>query len=56
MTKQVTVKAALPHSGKKTGESYPVSPKKAAALSAIGLIEPANQTAAKAVEKAKVAE
>lgn len=51
MTKEVSVKVAMPHSGKKVGESYSVKPNKAAALAAIGLVEPANQTAAKAVEK-----
>lgn len=57
MTKEVSVKVKLPHGGKKAGESYQVSSaNKAAALSAIGLVEPANQTAAKAVEKARVAE
>lgn len=52
MSKEVTVRVKLPHNGKKVGESYPVSSaNKAAALSAIGLVDPANQTAAKAVEK-----
>lgn len=52
MTKEVSVKVKLPHGGKKVGEDYKVSsPNKAAALSALGLVEPANQTAAKAVEK-----
>lgn len=52
MSKEVTVKVAMKHAGKKVGDTYPVSPKKAAALSALGLVEPANQSAAKAVEKA----
>lgn len=57
MTKEVSVKVKLPHGGKKVGEDYKVSSaNKAAALAAIGLVEPANQTAAKAVEKARVAE
>lgn len=52
MTKEVSVRVKLPHNGKKVGESYPVSSAdKAAALSAIGLVDPANQTAANAVEK-----
>jgi|GEM_PF-5995641 len=52
MTKEISVRVKLPHNGKKVGESYPVSStKKAAALAAIGLVDPANQTAAKAVDK-----
>lgn len=47
----VKVEAVLKHDGKKVGDTYEVSAEKATALIGLGLVTPANQTAAKAVEK-----
>jgi hypothetical protein len=47
----VKVKTILKHGRNKAGDIYEVTDKQAQALTAIGLVEPANQIAAKAVEK-----
>jgi hypothetical protein len=48
----VKVKTLMKHGKNKVGETYELSEAQAKALVAIGLVEPANQTAAKVVEKA----
>jgi hypothetical protein len=52
MTK-VKVETVLKHDGKAVGEQYEAqNSTEAAALAALGLVKPANQVSAKAVEKA----
>lgn len=47
----VKVEAVLKHNGHAVGETYEVPVVRAKALEAIGLVKPANQTAAKKIEK-----
>jgi hypothetical protein len=49
--KKVAVEVAMRHAGKKVGETYELSAVQAKALEGIGLVKPATQAAAKAIEK-----
>lgn len=51
MSKLVKVETLMKHGANKVGDTYETSDTQAQALTAIGLVKPANQTAAKAVEK-----
>jgi hypothetical protein len=50
---KVKVETILKHDGNKVGDTYEVTETQAKALTALGLVKPANQTAAKAVDKAQ---